>query len=366
MQRLTEITCPISYILDVKSYGAFGFDPHMSPEQAHERATQLNPQASIGRDDARKLATVARVKNIDRIKSAYLPTEQCEEFERTTLFKRFARGSFESPRYLKAISHWAYVQRMIAELTERGQAKDPSVWSEEAGDFYLYFCSRRTSPKYVTKLIKVLNLWGAFTCRRLSLPFLAVACPRGYERAQIEDAYFGAKGRGTESDPLKPEALESGRRKLIVPGQYEWLYVSVQFGLRPKEIDELSDSTTWEVFRDRASGVDVLRIYQGKLKTISRDKRYKAIPIIYPEQDRALEFVRRGGLKRPLRKTLEKVFAGHITTYGGRKGFTDMMLDRGQAPEDISMWLGHKSIETTWKHHKDRSVVRFKKPGKAA
>jgi hypothetical protein len=35
------------------------------------------------------------------------------------------------------------------------------------------------------------------------------------------------------------------------------------------------------------------------------------------------------------------------------------MLDKGQTLENISLWCGHKSVETSWKHYKDRNRIDF-------
>ena len=79
-------------------------------------------------------------------------------------------------------------------------------------------------------------------------------------------------------------------------------------------------------------------------------------------QIEAIKFIEKGILKKPLNKTLKAIMGlDNIGSYSGRKGFTDLMLDNEQAIEDISMWLGHSSIEMTWKRYKDRSRVRFTK-----
>ena len=65
--------------------------------------------------------------------------------------------------------------------------------------------------------------------------------------------------------------------------------------------------------------------------------------------------------QRPHPKTVRKHLEANITLYGGRKGFTDLMLARGQKLEDISLWLGHRNITTTWKHYKDKEQINFVK-----
>jgi integrase len=56
---------------------------------------------------------------------------------------------------------------------------------------------------------------------------------------------------------------------------------------------------------------------------------------------------------------MRKAFGAGTTLYGGRKGFVDLMLSLGQNLENVSIWLGHKDISTTWEHYKDRDTLSF-------
>jgi hypothetical protein len=143
-----------------------------------------------------------------------------------------------------------------------------------------------------------------------------------------------------------------------LPGQFEWLFISFVFGLRPFETDELTDRRKWEILFDSSIELNVLKISQSKLVGVSEDERWKFIPVILPEQERAIEFIKIGKLKRPLNKVLRSRLAVEgLESYSGRKGFTDWMLSKGYSIEDIASWLGHKSIQTTWKSYKDKSRV---------
>jgi len=46
--------------------------------------------------------------------------------------------------------------------------------------------------------------------------------------------------------------------------------------------------------------------------------------------------------------------------YSGRKGFTDLMLTKGQSLENISIWLGHSHISRTWASYRDKGPFQFK------
>ena len=68
----------------------------------------------------------------------------------------------------------------------------------------------------------------------------------------------------------------------------------------------------------------------------------------------------RGGVtKHPLVKTIRRHFGQEAALYGGRKGFTDLMLNRNQSLEHIAQWMGHSSIERTWRHYKSRHTYHY-------
>jgi hypothetical protein len=107
------------------------------------------------------------------------------------------------------------------------------------------------------------------------------------------------------------------------------------------------------------NGKMVLWIYQTKLTSLPPQLRWKLIPIILPEQEVALEIIRTRMFKRPNVKIVKKYFGPDTTLYGGRKGFTDLMLTYQQDFIHISQWMGHSSIERTWRNYKSKKIVHF-------
>jgi integrase len=96
--------------------------------------------------------------------------------------------------------------------------------------------------------------------------------------------------------------------------------------------------------------ISVMKISKKKARMSLR--RLKAQPaIILKEQRRLLTVIEHGEFERPCGKTIKKYFGGDTRAYGGRKGFVDLMLRRGQSIENISQWLGHRSIERTWANY---------------
>jgi hypothetical protein len=223
------------------------------------------------------------------------------------------------------------------------------------------------SLSYCRKVLAVLNKWGAFFCLKeeeSGPPFQQVPFPNAYEAGILQAAFSSNGSKRKESEPLDPRRLEAVASR-FAPEQYRWLHVSVWFGLRPGEVDNLGTRDSggspkfWRI-ETHASGREVLCVYQPKLVALEKSKRWKKIPVLYREQEVALEVIRSGqALKRPLAKTVEKHVGPGTRLYGGRKAFTDLMLDRGQHLENIFAWLGHQSIDTLWKHYRNRSWVHF-------
>lgn len=188
--------------------------------------------------------------------------------------------------------------------------------------------------------------------------------PRGNQLSAIADAQQTKTGKDTdlgvrtESLPLTPEKLQKAKDKLL-PDQFNWLFLSIWLGLRPEEVDMLAQPKKFKVEKNSKMKVTVLFVYQSKLQSISESKRWKAIPLFREEQKKCLKIIESKAFKRPLNKTVRKHVGRGITLYGGRKGFVDLMLSLGQRLENISMWLGHKDISTTWQHYKDKNVVNF-------
>jgi hypothetical protein len=102
------------------------------------------------------------------------------------------------------------------------------------------------------------------------------------------------------------------------------------------------------------TGKKILWVFQTKIVALPAEDRWKPIPIIFDEQHHALKILEQGNFRRPLMKTLKTNIGSQITLYGGRKGFSDLMLSKGQSFENISIWMGHSSLHRTWQSYKSR------------
>jgi integrase len=351
---------PRMEIIPIDAWPALGFDFRMTIDQARSRAKQLNASNSLEREAIRKAAL--RVAKLELTESALLPQHLVEEFE-TLLLGR--RGSSDRHKR-KMLTHWKKLKTIILDLQ-----LEPSQYVDNKEKIYDWFIEREVSLEYALKLIGMLNQWGDLNCRRQSAYFKAVPMPKGRDRQMIADTYYDSEGFRGESSPLTPQMLDAKRDTLKEP-QYKWLAISLWFGLRPYEVDNLKtpDPKLWRIVRNDLLGVDVLEIYQSKLTAVPRDKRWKRIPVFHPKQIEALEYIKAGDFKKPLVKVMPLVFdTGRITFYGGRKGFEGLMTELGQDLREIASWMGHQSIERTWTKYRDRDRVAFnrvddKKPDK--
>jgi hypothetical protein len=320
-----------------ESYSSLGFNPSMSLAEARDRAKELNLKKQT---DKRLVPASRRARDITIVESIYVPKGYSDEF-----YKRLIQESF-SKNDKKILSHWQYLQTMLKDLHI-----EAVEYNDRQNAFYKYFVKNGNSYDYVRKLIRLLNMWGKFICKKRGQSFYPVDLPSAHVKNQIHEAYqTSGKYRGP-SDPLTPILLKDAKSKLKVQGNYEWLFVSLWFGLRPSEINVKNFLIKHE------EGKQVLCIYQPKLTAIEERKRWKSIPVLYSEQEEALGYLKKGLFKKPLNKTMHTVFGGKITLYGGRKGFVDLMLDRKQKLEDISSWMGHSNIQRTWESYRNRQRV---------
>jgi hypothetical protein len=335
------------------AYHELGFRVEMSVDQAKERCVQLNKERALTKEKVRLAAK--RVESLKSLDDVLFPEAYITEFEALLSEENF--GSDEHLRKLR--SHFLFVQRMCMTLRI-----SPFEYKDNARRIYKYFIKEQVSVNYSSRLIKLLNRWGQFYCRKAGKYYGEVKQPGGRERSAIADAQAEKTGvnteRGvrTESLPLAPAQLKAAKDKLTVD-YYNWLQLSVWFGLRPEEVDGLKDPKRFKIGFHQATGVHFLEIYQTKLQSVASDKRWKKVPVIFEQQTACLEIIKEGSYSRPTYLAMRKAFGAGTTLYGGRKGFVDLMLSLGQNLENVSIWLGHKDISTTWEHYKDRDTLSF-------
>lgn len=344
---------PKQRVVPLHARRQLGFSDDFTIDQARRRARELNQHKKLKLMEAKKLiATSDRVRYQCLVKSVFLD----ENLVRIFVERRLNHP--KRPQHSKKLlSQWRTLEKLIADLKI-----EPHLYRKEQQFIFATFADRQFSPNYSRKLISVLNKWGEFVCDNNGMMYQPISRSLGDELDSIRESYFESEDYRGPSASLTPEILRQIETRLSkLPGQFEWMFVSLWLGLRPSEIDRSKDpKRPVKIEFNEAIQRHEVCVYQGKLKNVADEDRWKRIPIIFPEQEAAARYLFETELKRPLTKTL-KSYSGIETlgVYSGRKGFTDLMLERGQSLEAISSWLGHRSIEMTWKHYKNKRVSTF-------
>ncbi len=330
-------------VVPEQAYPSLGFSLTMSLDEARARASQLNAQKRV---DAHRAANAARRVHVDLpdIESAYLPKDLEVEF--LNVIRNLAFGSKRHEDNLKL--HWKVARSLITELQI-----DPQFYAENRRLFYVKFMERKYSYSYVEKLLRIMNEWGKFVSRKYGRYFEHIPRPKGVERSKLDEAYEESKFYRAGGSSRLTEAMLRELKEKLPLDQGNFLHLGMWFGLRPDEIKELRNKEHWRI--EKGKDCPVLWIYQRKLTAVPKPKRWKAIPCMYPEQLEGLEIIKSGVWRAPLSKTLKRLTEiDQISAYCGRKGFTDLMLEKGHDLVEIAMWLGHRSIERTWRNYKDK------------
>lgn len=331
-----------------EGYPALGFRYDMTLEEARNRAKQINKQTQI---EAKKIVSaVKRVSDEKEINAAYLPAPMTAGFE-----KELAENYADNPARLNnLLKQWNIVKKMISAL-----ALDPKDFHDERQKFVNYYKSKKWAPDYIKKLTRMANLWGFYFSKRTNTSFQPIPKLSSVQIQKVVELREGLPGIKTAADPLMWNDLLNVKSKFEnndLKQHWNWMFIALWFGLRPVEMNGLTNSKTWRLDVDSKTKVQVLWVYQSKLVHVEKEKRWKPIPVYFEEQKQALKLIESGDYKRPLNKTLKRFFTAKIETYSPRKGFTDLMLEKGFGLEDISTFLGHADISMTWKHYKNKKT----------
>jgi integrase len=333
------------------AWAALGFSDSMSLEQARARAAQLNASNAVQRHELQKVAGIAARVERDRLAhSAFIPDDLNTQF--LQWLEVNTAGSEDYIEKCKII--WGTAKKTVITLRLL-----PEHFAANKKQIFRYLATRQYSGDYVRKLISILNQYGRFCARLTGRYYEPIPSPRGTEKEMINDAYRESKRYRGPSDPLEPEVL-AGLKDKIPDANFNWLFVSLWFGLRPIEVTMVMKDRNMRYWRLEEGPTDVLWVYQSKLRSVPEPDRWKQIPIKYPEQREALAMIFKGGARAPLVKTLQNVTGNPaINLYGGRKAFTDVMLERGEPLDAASAWMGHQSIERTWTKYKNKRTVHL-------
>jgi len=335
---------------DSREAAELGFRPDMTATEAKKRAQQLSSERWAELHAKRAATTAAILQKYKKMRGAFLTDDDAEEFERAYLTeKNIARP------------HWNTMQRIIVDC-----ATHPSQWYRLSSVIYSQFMKHRYSPAYCKKLLRYLNMWGYFICERQGKAWKDIETPPSKWARKIRDAFEKRIGcSGFRSLPLTPEKLAEAKSKMI-PEHYKWLFISLWFGLRPREVDNLRKASVgvWRIDTTDSRFVAVLCIFQEKLyeRGIQREDCWKYIPCCEPEQSEALKIIQAGEFKAPLNTRMKAVIGERYTRYAGRQGFHELMRrGRGYDLEDVSKWLGHLTTATTQRSYPEIPKASFRR-----
>jgi len=330
-------------------YSALGVKTSMTREEANARLKQLNLDEERRRHEAKRNAIKERLSEEDDVECEHLPKVFAQRFEVEHLSAKY----LDNPEQLKKVqTHWRAAKKIV-----RAVKRPMAEWGKKPEPFYIYFQQNKVSWEYAKRLMRILNDWGYFMADETGSTFRPIPAPPARARERIRDAYFDA-GKSKESAPLTPGMLEKKRSGLF-PEHANWIMIAVWLGLRPGEVKSLKDKTGKKFRVGTQGGKKVVWVYQSKLTNLPYEKRFKGIPILYPEQETVLNLIKEGNFVRPLAKTVKAHFGDKVNTYGPRKGFVDLMMGLGQQLQNISAWMGHQSLLTTQRFYKNKNLVHW-------
>ncbi len=345
-------------------YYKFGLRPEMTAQQAREEIQKYNRLRKNENHDLRKqMNALKRADRLAGINQDLFPPELVKKFETHI-------GELHStPRYkVRMLGVFVLVREMIS--------KDikilPSQYSDEINKIANFFKKKQYSVSYCMDIIYMLNWWGRFYAKNTGTYFDRIEKLRANAKTAIAEAHkFKQEGVRTAALPIDEQSLKRIKMKLDSQNKnhelwFNWVECAYRFGLRPSELDKVLTNveTRFE------NGAEVLLVEQTKtvFDSSGRDK-IKKIPILCEEQERCLQILKEGKALRPKpewiddrAKDPQKKYTRFqkYDCYSPRKGATDYWLkDLDQSLENCALFLGHRSIETTWKHYKDKERAYF-------
>jgi integrase len=330
------------------AWATIGFRPDMTLDEAKERVRQLNQMAAIDRKEAAAIENIAARVERDRLTdSVYFPLAV------TTKFVEYFHNNYAVRQ--KDSSKVGIYWRNTVEICTHLKLL-PKDFAANKNSIIGYIRSKKWSLSYTKKTIRIINMWGEFYSHENGLVYRPLPRLDTFDTQSINDAYLDDESYIGPSDMIMPSDLVT-LKNYVTEAHFTWLQFSIWFGLRPSEVDRLASAKIEQLGKTK-----VLVIYQEKLVRVPRDQRFKRIPAFLPEQKVLLESWP-PKVKRPLVKTLKRLLQKDVGVYGGRKGFVDLMLDKGQKLENISAWLGHSTVDLTWRVYRNKKRVSFDETG---
>lgn len=327
-----------------------GLKPEMTVDEARVVVGSLNSSWRIMKDEVAKAGAQTRVRSDKEKACAWLPEDVVGAFERLHIE---SKRSGNHKTFVKLVSQWKLARQIILDVN-----LDPQDWSLEPFPFYKWWLSHPHTVDYARRTLSLINKYGVVYSRKRGQMFSPIPPLRSPWDVQLTEAALDARLH-TKLPPLPEKALLALKTKLPLE-EYNWLYVAWSFGLRPREVDQLTGpqlsprgDTLWAIEEEW------LVVHQDKLKdkVLLWNDRIKRIHAFTKHQKRALELIAGQALKRPTERRIRGVTGGGYNLYSCRHGFVQHMELIGQDIRQISRWLGHRHLATTEKYYKDHSIV---------
>lgn len=323
------------------------FNVTMTLEEAREQAKRLNKEIHEDSWLQKREAIRNRKKRELRERINHLPDILCSNFEEELLSRPDAK---------RMKSRWRAARKLIKTV-----AVPCHDWKRRSASIYNYFEEKVLSPDYAKKIIQVMNMWGEFYASKTDTPYQPLKCPSGYTKGRMLRAYRANQLKCKASDGLTLDQLRTLKNDLSTE-QYNWVFISLWFGLRPQEMRNLNKGSRFTYFeRDDENDIDILYILQTKLVQLPEEDQWKRIPILCAEQRKAVHMIQTGIFEEPLPKTIKRYTKGNHHLYAGRKGFGPLMWGLGHDVVEVSSWLGHKSIDRTYRDYMKWKRVKLRK-----
>ena len=292
---------PKRKIVTVKSenYPTYNINHNMTYEQADSAAKEYNLKSKSQKNkDAR---AIAQIQQNSLLNSFSLPQYLVDDF----ITELRAEYKNNTDRLETLEQHWKASQQMIAKLQI-----DYTIFFNSRFQIFEYYEKKCWSADYIKRITKISNRWGSF-CARKKGTFFEPIPKIGIKIHDIVKKRELKKNIRRAAEPMKWSELRNLRTKFMneeLTLQWNWLYIGLFFGLRPSEIDSLKDKSKFRLDFNKDNNVDVIFVYQNKLKNLAEARRWKVIPIVETEQLEAIQLIKSGEFKRPLNKTLKRLF----------------------------------------------------------
>lgn len=345
-------------------YYKFGLRPEMTVQQAREEIRKYNSLRKNENHDIRKqMNALKRADRMIGLRQDLFPPELVRKFEEKI------SELHSSPRY-KVRMLGVFV--LITEMISKEIKILPSQYADEIGKITNYFKKKQYSLSYCMDIIYMMNWWGKFYAKNTGTYFEKIEKLRANAKTSIAEAHkFKQEGVRTAALPIDETVLKRIKQNMDSKNEehqrwVNWIECAYRFGLRPSEIDRVigNAETTFE------DGAEILLVEQTKTVFDNSDRdKIKRIPILCEEQEGCLEILRNGNAIRPHPKWIDKMAKDSqkkynrfqkYDCYSPRKGATDYWLkDLKQTLENCALFLGHRSIDTTLRHYKDKNRVYF-------